>query len=382
MSLNAKNILVLGFIVTLLIAIPVTVYILQKTQQTETSATAATTLCYTKTSDTTCLDNTNKLNQKVDDTFTIDVFMKPNSNNVIATTLNISYDPTKISTSGAALVRSSDAFPSLIEGPVYGDGTISITMSVGIDLTKVIKTDTKIATITFKALAPTDANGTQVTFTNLTTVTSTVADPETNVLSTSTPATIVIGGNAAVTPTSTITPTDIIVRESPTPNNSPVCESLNMDRSATGSAPLAITFTAVGRDTDGKIQKATFNFGDGPVEDVTVGGGIGTSSVSIQKAHQYNNAGNFTASVILTDDRGGISQIAGCTKAISVEPGPTVPIGEPIQPTTIPTNTPSPIPTSALLSPIPSPGADGKVLGVGIAGAVLTIIGGIVFFAL
>lgn len=371
MSLTGKNILILGFIIILLIAIPVTVYILQQRQQTETQAVASTTLCFTKTTDNICLTDTNKPSLKVGDTITLNVLMKPGTNNVIASTLNIGFDQTKIATDGSGLVRSRDAFPSLIEGPIYTDGNISITMSVGIDLTMVVKTDIKIASVTFKALSPTDSQGTQVNFTNQTNVTSTVSDPETNVLSTSTPAFLLITA-AGATPTVTAAPT---VPPGPTtPNTPPVCSSLNIDRTASGSAPFSVTFTAVGNDSDGIIKKATFNFGDGPVEDETVGGGIGTNSVSVQKAHTYTNSGTFTARAVLTDDKNAISSSDNCTQVITVEPAPTQPIGGPNEIT--PTVPPTAIPTMA------QPGPGETMVGIGIGAVVLTILGGLLFLAL
>lgn len=376
MSLTGKNILILGFIIVLLIAIPVTVYILQQKQQTETQAVASTTLCFTKTTDNICLTNTNKPSLKVGDTITLDVLMKPGTNNVIAATLNIGFDQTKIATDGSGLVRSRDAFPSLIEGPIYTDGNISITMSVGIDLTMVVKTDIKIASVTFKALKSTDTLGTQVNFTNQTNVTSTVSDPETNVLSTSTPAFLLI--TAGTTPTITTAPT-VTAAPTTTPgptvqNTPPICSSLNIDRVASGSAPFSVTFTAVGNDSDGTIKKATFNFGDGPVEDETVGGGIGTNSVSVQKSHTYTNSGTFTARAVLTDDKNAISSSDNCTQVITVEPSPTQPIGGPAEmtPTVPPTATPT----------IAQPGPGETMVGIGIGAVVLTILGGLLFLAL
>ncbi|MDO8657927.1 MAG: cohesin domain-containing protein [Candidatus Levybacteria bacterium] len=377
--LSGKKILLLGFVVSLLVIIPVTVYFLQKQQQTESGAAKSTTLCFTSSPNTSsCLAAS--LQKTVGDTFSLDVLMKPETNQVIATTLNINYDPTKIATTEAGLVRSADAFTSVIEGPVYTEGNISITMSVGIDLTRVVKTDTKVATITFKALSLTEPTGTQVTFTDQTNVTSTVSDPETNVLSTAIPATIVIlaGNNPTPTAAATPSPTPIVVRTSPTPNIPPACTSLNIDRAATGSAPLSITFTANGNDTDGTISKVTFDFGDGPMQDVTQAGGIGTNTVSVQATHAYNNPGSFTARAILTDSNNGTSIPNACTQAITVEPAtPPIGGGETPAPTAPPVVEPTSTPTPTM---VPGPGS--KIIGIGAAGIILTIIGGALFLAL
>lgn len=59
-----------------------------------------------------------------------------------------------------------------------------------------------------------------------------------------------------------------------------------------GNAPLAVNFTANASDPDGYITSYSWNFGDGQT----------ASSASV--SHTYQTAGNFTASVIVTDDFG------------------------------------------------------------------------------
>lgn len=367
---SPKKILLLGFVVALLVAIPLTVFYLQTQQQTQGGAAKSTTLSFDPTS-----TQLNPIQKKVGEDIALNVMMNPGTNQVIATTLNIQYDPTKIATVEA---EPTAAFSSIIEGPIYTPGNISITMSVGIDLTKVIKEITKVAKISFKAVAPTEpSNPTQVTFTGRTNVTSTVSsDPEdTNVLSTTIPAFIAIGaGDIVVIPTPTSTPPP--PAGLPAPNTAPVCATLNIDREASGSAPFSVLFTVNGNDTDGTIKKATFNFGDGPVQDVTIGGGIGSSSVSVQIAHTYNNPGAFRASALLTDNLNGTSDPNVCQQTITVGT-PIVtqtPIGAPVVPDI--TTAPTPAPTIA------PPGPGDNIVKIGVLGAALSIIGGFLFLAL
>src|SRR5207249_2993580 len=153
-----------------------------------------------------------------------------------------------------------------------------------------------------------------------------------NVLSSASPAYIVIGGSADITPTNgsgpTNTPVPIptsiptatpdvtatpgpstIVTDTPGPTNGltgtrsptgtgggnqpPVCNNLASDRETTGTALFSITDTANGTDSDGTISKVTFNFGDGQVNDVTQAGSIGSNSVNVQIAHTYNTDGSY-----------------------------------------------------------------------------------------
>ncbi|MDP3988207.1 MAG: PKD domain-containing protein [Candidatus Levybacteria bacterium] len=370
-SLSGKKLFLFGVFIILLIAIPLTAYLVQKQQETRSRATKSTTLSFVPTS-----SESSPIAKSVGDTFSLDVMIDPGTNEVIHTTLSINYDATKISTSDAGLSPTS-ALPSVLEGPIYTSGNATVVVSTGTDITKSIKTPTKIATLTFKALTPTSGTPTQITFGNQTTVTATIADPETNVLSNIIPAFISIGGAAQVNPTATPTvPAPTSPQTSATPNQPPLCTAINVDRATEGEAPLSITFTANGSDTDGTVNKVTFNFGDGPTQDVTSAGGIGTNSVSVQLAHTYNNPGTYTANVILTDNSGGTSTPTSCTQTITVVLAASPTDGAAQQ--NPPTETPVPA-DRATMTPA---GPGDRIIGVGAIGAIISIIGAIVFFAL
>ncbi len=399
MSFDKKRLLLFGFIVVLLLVVPLTVYILQKQQQTRSQATASTTLELTPASVAT----------NVGKTFDLQVMMNPGTNQVIASTLIITYDPTKLATQASSLVPNDLVFPSILEGPVYTNGKASITVTVGVDVTKAIQQPTKIATVTFHAIAETGGTPTEVGFSKDTNITST-SDPEINVLSTTKPALITIGaaipttgpgvptsttGPGVPTPTTGVQPTNSprapTNTQAPSPittpglggnpnNQPPICSGLTVDRTPSGTAPFSVTFTVNGSDSDGTIQKATFNFGDGPVQNVLSSGGIGTNSVSAQISHTYNNAGSFNASAILTDNNNAVSSSsAACSQTITVsEATPTQPglnVPGPGTSGTPPTEVPTPRPTM-------QPGPGDVFLGIGAVAAILTIIGGFVFFTL
>jgi len=59
-----------------------------------------------------------------------------------------------------------------------------------------------------------------------------------------------------------------------------------------GEAPLEVTFTGGGYDSDGSITGYSWDFGDG------------TSSMTQNPIHAYDNAGTYTATLTVTDDDG------------------------------------------------------------------------------
>jgi hypothetical protein len=140
---------------------------------------------------------------------------------------------------------------------------------------------------------------------------------------------------------------------------------LTTDLGTSGIAPYTLIFTAEGSDDDGTISKVTFDFGDGTIEDVTEGVEIGLSTITLQKTHTYDTAGNFEANVILTDDENSISEATTCTVEINITDD-----GEGGSLTSTPTPT------------IAAPGPGDAIVGIGILGGVLFLIGALLFFAL
>lgn len=389
-----KKIFLLGFIIVILVAIPFSVYLAQKRQNISSKATASTTLSFEPSSKTV----------SVGDTLTLNIFLDPGKgtppNQVSYAKLSINFDASKFTTIPKTDTEESlmpnatgNTMTTIVDDPKYESGKATMSLSIGADPTKAIVTRTKIATLQLQATAvttPTEPNITFDTASNNTQVLSIASSDQTSenvLLSTTIPATVTVVAATATTttspiptattstspiPTATTTAAPIpttTVAASPAINNPPICSSLNIDRLATGSAPYSLTFTAIGNDSDGTISKASFNFGDGPVQILTSGGGIGTNSVSSQISHTYNNAGIYTAYAILTDNSGNLSaQQTSCTKTITVNSAP-------IQAS-------QPSPTTIAQQPIPQPTlpptGDGKIMfGLGALGAILTIIGGV-----
>lgn len=392
----AKNkILLFGIIAVMLVGIPLTTFVVRQQQENRSQAEKATKLSFLPESTVT-----NPIKKGVGETLSLDVNVTPGTNIVSFLKLEITYDESKLATAEAdAFMVNDTAFPVTLEGPTYAPGKIAATLSVGSDPTKAIQDVTKAATINFKTLAETGGTPINVTYGNSTEILSIGSNDQAseNVLLSVEPAVIIIeastitptigdGTPVPTTPQPTVTlqptsqpvPTNV---PQPTdtgtggPDNvAPACTALNLDRETTGPAPYAVTFTAIGNDTDGTISKVTFNYGDGPVETVTDSGGIGSNTISVQKSHSYTNPGTYTATAMLTDSSGAVSDQNTCRQTIIV-----------LAPTTGSGNGGggtggglSPFPTAT----IASPGPGDVMLGIGALGVMLTLIGGFLFFAL
>ena len=378
MHLSAKKLLLLGFVFVLLFAIPLTVYLVKQQQSTQSSAVAATTLSFFPQNPSI------KKGQTAD----LDIFVDPSSTNAISfIKIVLSYDSTKLaSVSGGVKINSwtvSDGTtftPNLDQGVEYSPNTISFALNLGTSPQNLIQTKTKIATVSFTAVAETEQDvPTQVIFANQTQVLSAGANVV-NVLSSSAPANIIVSSE---TPSATSTPTPttaIIATLSPTvtgtPSSTPsasasdsatlddlLCESLTVDPATVGTAPFSVNLTAVGSSSSSAITKVTFDFGDATGQDVTDAGGIGTDAVSVLVSHTYTSSGTFNAKATLTDENGNVSS-NDCTATISVEGAPS-------------TSTP----TQAVPSPLPPTGPNGLIT-IGAIGAMLFFIGAILLLAL
>lgn len=237
-AFSGKKILLLGFIFVLLVAIPLTVYILQKQQELRSRAVAATKLYFSQPSQTNELTT---LQKTTGDTFSLDIIVNPgtNQNQVSFVKLNIYYDSQKLDVVGDKLKTNEAAFPATLEGPTYSSGNASVTVSVGADPAKVITSTTKLATITLKALAPTNATTTSIAFTGSQVLSIASSDqPSENVLvGSGTPLSLTIGG-AAATPTPTPTRTPVQPTAAPT---TPPAAGAPAAPTATPSATLTPT---------------------------------------------------------------------------------------------------------------------------------------------
>ncbi|MBI2195815.1 MAG: PKD domain-containing protein [Candidatus Levybacteria bacterium] len=361
---SGKKIFLLGFLIVLLFAIPLTVYLTQQQQEVTTKAAPTTTLSFVPTS---------KM-MNVGDTTSFDIMMNPGSNQVSFVKLTLIYNGIKFNVDPTSGLVENSVFTKLA-GPIFNStssatASVSVSLSVGSDPAKVISTITKIATLTLKATSGTAGSTTPIAVDrSQTQVLSVGAGDQANE--------DVLAGQPSP---ATVTINDVS-SGSTSANKAPVCNSLILDRSATGAAPYSLTFTASGKDDDGTITKASFTFGDGQARDVTSSGGIGTNSVNAQIAHTYNNAGTYNASVILTDNGNSTSAVATCKTTITVTAGSLGSGGAGTGSAQItpemPTETITPTTTIAVAPTIAPPGPGDKIIGLGAAGIILSILGGL-----
>lgn len=326
---SMKRFVIFGFITFLLVVIPVTVFFLQQQQQIESEAAPSTVLSFTPPA-----TKTFPLQETIGNEFALDITIDPGTNIVQRVVLEITYDESKLELGTKKLELNSAVLPEQLVGPLYTPGKVYVVLSAAAAPTQQVQTKTSLGKIYFKGKTVTGTTPATIAFGPETSAAVGGAVGEGGVepynaeggtgqvLQSTQPATVLIAAatltgtptpTGSLTPTGTVTPTPTgALTATPTPsgtavaNQPPVCTALNVDRTTSGVAPYPITFTANGNDTDGTVTKLTFNYGDGPVEDVTEGGGLGTASVSAQKAHTYNNPGTYTATVILTDNNGGV----------------------------------------------------------------------------
>lgn len=383
MNIFKNKYFLLGNLAFLLLAIPVVLFIVKNQTSTRGSAAPTTTLSFISPSVTT---------DQCDETKTSRLVLNPGENIVSTVQLALKWDKTKFDINFAP---NTTAFPQTLKGPEQTTTGMSITLNIGADVTKAISTTTDLGTITIKPLAPTngtvvsldiDAAGTKVySLAQQDGATEDVfnAAGSSPLQVSITPQTC--GDQAAPTPTITVTPTTstpgtvtptptTVITPTPTTavaNQSPICLSLSSSVSS-GSAPLSVTFTATGRDTNGTISKATFNFGNGAQQDVTTG--LGTASVSAQLNYTYTSGGNFSATTVFTDNNGAVS--ATCTTPIAVT-GAFATLPPTATPTLAPivTDPPTPTPTIA------DSGSLTTTVGI-IGGVILVIFAGIFLLVL
>lgn len=393
-----KRFLLIGFIVVLLAAIPLTMYILV-TQRTVTKSGAAPTsrLAFVAPTDPVVVGT------PVTIPLTVDPTSNGGSNVVSFVKVAFTYDGNKLQV-GSNYFTNGQSFPTTLEGPTNNCDTnklctITVTVSIGANPQQGVTSLTNVGTITFTPLAATDTNNptvlnfvaNQIQILSL----ATADQPAENVFAggTSLPLTIVTAGSLSGTPVPTDTPEPTTTTTTDnttggtsdtggsstttsgggtTSGNTPTCSSLTADQNNTSNgAPFTVLLTAVGTSDTSTISKVSFNFGDGNSQDVTTGGGIGTASVSTQISHVYQANGTFTATASLTDADGNISAAGSCTQTIAIGGTQTAQANTPT-----PTGTPQPVTT------VGATGPGQTFLLAGAGGAVLVTIGLVLLLAL
>ncbi|HRN96337.1 MAG TPA: hypothetical protein PLD54_02740, partial [Candidatus Levybacteria bacterium] len=291
MKASPKNFFIIGVLVLLLVTIPLTLYFVKQQQELRSKAAPSSTLSLVTT----------QASLPVGETFSVDVMLDPGNNIPSFVRFTVNFDPQKLEIT--QITPDQQNITSTLSGPEISSSSATVDLGIssaltGYDPNVEFNQPFRVATIQLLAKELTETP-TQVSFefpgqTEVYSV-STDDNPGENVLQNTAPImlTILDGDEitptvtptTTITPTITITPTSIPMTPTPSPttvpNTPPVCTTLTINP-ASGSAALVTQLSVSGNDPDGTIAKATFNFGDGQVVDVTEG--VGTKNVTIEQS--------------------------------------------------------------------------------------------------
>ncbi len=210
-----KKLLLGGLLLIALVGLPLTVYVFQNQTKVQTHASGGTTLSLIPQP-----GPSSTIQKTLTDTVPVDLMVDPGGNAVTIIRLQVKYDPNKLTpTVGNPFTPTTD-FPTILDGPVVSNGTISELLSVGADTSKAITTVKKVGTFNFKATGVTSPGvPTVLSFTNQTQAFSSGANDQAaeNILTGANPASITI---ISIPPTPTLTPTPTVI-PSPTPTPTP-----------------------------------------------------------------------------------------------------------------------------------------------------------------
>lgn len=346
-----KPLLTIGLLVILLIGLPATVFLFQMQQELRSKAQQTVSLFFSPpTSDI------NPLVVPVGTNFSLDVLMNPGANSVSLVKAEILYDPTKFEIApGLPFQHNQSAFPQLVEGPTYSSGKVSFTLSVGTDMSRAIKQQTRVGTITFRARESAEASET-TTLINFgqnsqALSVSENSSPTENVIANTAPATIYIGSLPA-TPEPTMTPTPTpFIETGPTPNFSACADQpseavLVMDKSGSMNDKIGSSGTKMqnaktaakkfvdilAKNTENKVGLASFattgtvdtaltnNYSSVKTKiDSLAANGWTCIECGIKKANQeiaaHQREGIKNVVVLLTDGRANV--VEGSSKTVS-----------------------------------------------------------------
>lgn len=168
-----------------IIGLVVTIYLVQRQQELRGRAEKATLLTLAPPNQNVSPGEDAKL----------DVVINPGANQVNFVKFTIKFDPDRFSADENSFALEPGSDLKIVDGPVAGDGEFSVSVGVGSDPTKVIRTTQKIGSIKFSVKENASGGASQVTFdegrTQVRSIGATDAFTE-NVLASTVPATITI----------------------------------------------------------------------------------------------------------------------------------------------------------------------------------------------
>ncbi len=217
---NYKTPIIMATLLVILAAIPAAFFLAQTPQNVRSKAAASSTLYYMPAS-----SPASPIQKSMNTDVALDVMLNPGTNMASLVKLEMNYDPNYFTPATNPFVVNSAAFPTTVEGPVALTGKVVISVSIGSDSTKAVKTVTKVGTLYLKTRSlVTNGSPAVITFGPNSQVFSVAAQDQAteNVLSTTNPAYISILGLPTPTPTPTRVPTATpLPTRIPTPTMTP-----------------------------------------------------------------------------------------------------------------------------------------------------------------
>ena len=209
--MSVKKLLLISGLIIVALAVPLTIYIVQKQQETRSHATASTTVSLTPSS----------ITKNVDDTMDFNIELNPGNNLVFAVTIDIAYDPAKLAPANGtqSLSIPTSVFPQ-VSDVALTPGHILITASSPPGTTSFVISQPKtIGKVSMKAIAGTGSTPTKLEFGPKTDARSTSGgftgsddSASENVIASTVPALITILGDST-----TVSPTIPPVDDTPIP---------------------------------------------------------------------------------------------------------------------------------------------------------------------
>lgn len=139
--------------VAMLIMLPVAIFISQQPQDSRVAAEDTVILSFSPLSSPTA-----PITNNVGDEFIMNVMLEPKDNNVQRIDFTIKYDPAVVVPSNNnPVVVNENYFPVIINGPIFRQGEIAMSLSNDPDISRIISERTKILSLNFRSIAPTDS---------------------------------------------------------------------------------------------------------------------------------------------------------------------------------------------------------------------------------
>lgn len=299
--MSTKRLAIVGIIIVLLIAIPLIVYGLKQQELQKYPNFSKIPSIYF---------SPNSYSATEGNIINLSIMVNSQGRQLSSMRLTINYDPTKLTTISGSFIPIG---LSVVQGPVYTKGSIEVTLSNNTN--KPLSPAAKIAVISFQTLNLTDINPTSVSI-----------DSSTNAISSSYQEIPMETNSANIDIiSSSVLPTTI-------PNSSesanllkktsiipPVCLDLQLNPSASGSAPYDLTVASLAESSSSSLLKATFNFGDGQTQTIQKFASAGANLQSAATSHTYTTAGIYNISAGFTDINGISSRpSASCLRRVTI----------------------------------------------------------------